>query len=229
MLRTVFPGATISLSTGPLEDLSLNLECCKELPLNDAFKNEHLYEIVAPATKTEEDQASDVAEPEKPLSTKRLVRLQVYQQRFQDGRDPFLVAIVNYWFRPANPPNCCQSIGKVLLLSANSDRVVDSFENMPHAFRMFTSVEFIDVDNSGIEKLFLAADYSSPGEVGINLKVFDLFGLKIQPVLEIGSASSWPEEFVLAFDRKKTMVAKGRRFWFTKTVYGIREPNFKNR
>jgi len=101
VLRTAFPGATISRSTSPLEDLSLKLECCKELPLNDAFKDEHLYEIVAPATKAEEDPASDVNEPEKPLSTKRLVRLQVYRLRSQDAGDPLFVAIVNYWLKPA--------------------------------------------------------------------------------------------------------------------------------
>jgi len=125
-----------------------------------------------------------------------------------------------------NPPNCCQAIGRVLLLSANGERVVDSFDAMPHAFRMFTSVEFVDVGDSGMEKLFLAADYSSPGEIGINLKVFDVSGLKIRPVLEIGSASSWPEEYSLTFDQKETMAAKGKRFWFTKTVYAITEPNF---
>jgi len=220
VLQTTFPGATISRSTGPLEDLSLNLDCCKELPLNDAFKDDHLYEIVAPPTKAEADPASDVTEPEKPLSTKRLVRLQVYRQGSQDGHKPLLVAIVNYWFRPANPPNCCQAIGKVLLLSAHGDRVLDSFDNMPNAFTMFTSIKFLDVDNSGIEKLFLAADYSSPGDVGINLKVFDVSGLKIRPVLEIGSASSWPEKYSLTFDQMETVAAKGKRFWFTKIVYG---------
>jgi len=219
VLQTVFPGAAISVSTGPLEDLSLKLDCCKELPLNDAFKDEHLYEIVAPATKAEEDPAGDVAEPEKPLSTTRLVRLQVYRQRSQDGREPLLVAIVNYWFRPANPPNCCQAIGKVLLLSANGDRLLDSFDNMPNAFTMFTSITFLDIDGGGLEKLFLAADYSSPGEVGINLKVFDVSGLKIRPLLAIASASSWREKSVLAFDQQETMAAKGKRFWFTKTVY----------
>ncbi len=88
VLQTAFPRARISRSTGPLEDLSLNLECCKELPLRDAFREEHLYEIVAPATKAEQDPASDVAEPEHPLSTRRLVRLQVYRRHSQNGRDP---------------------------------------------------------------------------------------------------------------------------------------------
>lgn len=219
VLHAAFPNATIPRSTAAPFDMSIKPECCKEFPFDDALKNERPYEVVAPASRFEEDPASDVAEPEKGLSNRRLVRLKIYEVHGKSGGAAFLVSILNYRFLGANPPDCCQSIGRVLVLPLSGDRVLDSFDEMPHAFRMFTSIRFLDVDGSGMEKLLISTDYSSPGEVGITFMVLDLFHERTRLLLDIPLASSWPEKYLLTLNDSETISAHGKQFLFAKRVF----------
>ena len=219
VLQAAFPSARVSRSTAAPFDMSIKPDCCKEFPLDDTLKNERPYEVVAPASKFEEDPASDVAEPEKGLSNRRVVRLKVYEVHRQNGGASFLVSILNYGFLGAHPPNCCQSIGLVLLLPVSGDRVLDRFDEMPHAFRMFTSIRFLDVDGSGMEKLLISTDYSSPGEVGITFRVLDVFRERIHLLLDIPLASSWPQKYVLTLNESETIAAYGKHFHFAKKTY----------
>jgi hypothetical protein len=219
VLRQIFPTALIVKSSALTENSFYRSEWLKELRMNDAMKAEPVYYITRSVSKDEEDAASDVAEPDKKLSETRCVRLRLFRWRSGNTKAQLLIAVLAYRFIDANPPNCCQSIGKLVALSADARHVLDSFVNMPHAFTMFTSIMFLDADQSGSEKLVTERDFSSPGEVGKSLMVFDLNGLTLKPQLQIAAASSWPEKYILALDEQATMHEKGRRYCFVRTSY----------
>jgi hypothetical protein len=71
----------------------------------------------------------------------------------------------------------------VLLVSNAADHIFDKFDKMPYAFSEFTSIRFLDVNGSGVEKLMIGADFSFLGPaVGVDSAVFDLADHRLTPL-----------------------------------------------
>jgi len=145
--------------------------------------------------------------------------------RWKTGADggQLLVAVLIYLFSMANPPHCCRAIGKVLLLSATGDRILDVLDKVPYAFTMFTSVRFLQVDETGSEKLMIGADFAYVATIGVSSAVLDVLGQKLTPLISattmIQNEGEEPDVHTLTLDERQTLAAKGKRYYFVKKAY----------
>ena len=191
--------------------------------LKDGLERGKEFSVVGPVSKEEKDSASDLRDYQH-RSDQRYVRMAVFRWRASTG-EPFLVAVLNYSFRNANPPRCCRALGRIVLLSNNAGRVLDSFEKVPYAFTMFTSLQFLKVDVSGSEKLMIGADFSGVGTVGINSAVFEVSHQKLAQVLAVTTMVLYeaeieaPDIHTLTLDEQRTLLAHGKEFFFVKKTY----------
>ncbi len=228
VLRLVFPNMRISvLPKQPAEKAS---------PVTDPFQRvialvknglEHgtEYDVVGPVAKNEEDSASDITDPKRSASEERKIRMEAYRWDTGPNGGRLLVAILSYEFVNANPPRCCHGLGKIVLLSSNADRVLDTIDKMPYAFTMFTSVQFLKLGGTGAEKLMIGADFSGVGTIGINSAVFDVSRQRLNPLLSLATmvlAEADIENLdisTMTLDERGTLLAQGKSFVFTKKTY----------
>ncbi len=98
--------------------------------------------------------------------------MELYSWKSSGADENLLIAVLGYSYATANPARCRRALAKVLLLSNAADRILDSFDKMPNAFTMFTSIKFLDVDGSGAEKMMIGADTAGAGFIGVNSGVF---------------------------------------------------------
>jgi hypothetical protein len=227
VLRLVFPKMRISvLPKQPAEKAS---------PVTDPFQRvialvknglEHgaEYDVVGPVAKDEEDSASDITDPKRSASQERKIRMEAYRWNTGPNGGRFLVAVLSYEFVNANPPRCCHGLGKIVLLSDNADRVLDTIDKMPYAFTMFTSVQFLKGGGTGAEKLMIGADFSGVGTIGINSAIFDVVKEKLNPLLSLTTmvlAEADIEDLdirTLEVDERRTP-ADGKHFFFVEKTY----------
>lgn len=223
-LRLMFPSARVSDTlTKPADGSYNNLIGSEKLPLIDALRDERQYRVTAPAESDERDEAGDVAEPDKPLSDTRLVRLRLYRLRASAVREHLVLAIMSYSFADVNPPRCCRVIGRIALLSAELTSVLDTIRNMPYAFTIFTVIRFFDANGDGTEDFIVSADFSGAATVGIDTAIFDVKSRKLKPIMWLTTAVSYQledaEMFTMTIDEKRTRAAKGKRYYFLKQTY----------
>jgi hypothetical protein len=227
VLRLIFPNMRISVLPKPPAE--------KASPVTDPFQRvialvknglEHgiEYDVVGPVAKDEEDSADDITDPKRTPSNERKVRMEVYRWSAGPSGGRFLVAVLSYKFLNANPPRCCNGLGKIVLLSDNADRVLDTIDKMPYAFTMFTSVQFLKIGGTEAEKLMIGADFSGVGTIGINSAVFDVVKEKLNPLLSLTTmvlAEADIEELdirTLEVDERRTL-ADGKHFFFVEKTY----------
>ena len=191
--------------------------------LRNALLSTQVYEVFGPPKKEEEDPASDILREHGPSQT-RQVHMKVFRWSPPGGSRPMLVAILSYQFRGANPPRCCSTIGKVLLLSNAAERIVDSFDSMPWGFSTFTEVRFLN-DGSGSEKLMIGVDASGAATLLVDSAIFDLSKQKLTPVLSVQTMVLYEAELenidvhALTLDETRTRSAKGTRYFFVKRTF----------
>ena len=193
-------------------------------PLADGIAPDHEFQVVAPASKAEEGAASDVTGNLGYHSDKRIVRMGLFRWTASAGQT-YLVAVLSYSFANANPPHCCSTLAKVLLVSENADRVLDVLGKAPNAFTTFTSIRFIHTDTTKAEKLMIGYDYSGAGSTGISSIVLDVEGQKLRSLIDVDTLVLYEAELEnadvhrLTFDERRTIAARGRRFFFVKKSY----------
>jgi hypothetical protein len=226
VLRLIFPGMRTSVVSKrksekpwPVTDpLGRVIALVK-----DGLERGKDFTVVGPVSKEEEGPASDLRDYQH-RSDQRYVRMEVFRWSSSTG-EPFLVAVLNYTFRNANPPRCCRALGRIVLLSNDAGRVLDSFDKVPYAFTMFTSLQFLNVNISGSEKLMIGADFSGAGTVGINSAVFEVSHEKLNPVLSVTTMVLSEADVedsdihTLTLDEQRTLLTNGKEFFFVKKTY----------
>jgi len=229
VLSLVFPNARISDAAKPKDDQPFSVTDPLEhlvISLKSGF--EHYYEVVGPVAKEEEEPASDITDLNKGFSDKRQVRMEVYRWKAPKGGEAVLVAVLDYLFMGANPARCCRAIGKVFLLSSAADRLLDSFDKMPYAFTTFTSVQFIDLDGSGAEKLLISADTSGAAYLGVKSALFDLAKRRLTLLVSLDTLVFYEAELekvaihTLTLDERQTIRSKGKRIFFVKETFAAK-------
>jgi hypothetical protein len=187
---------------------------------------EYEYEVIGLVAKEEEEPAIDIRRlPERWLSDKRHVSMQLYRWNPANNGEALLVAVMDYSFPDANPARCCRAVGKILLLPIAADHIFDKFDKVPYAFTTFTSVRFVDVDGSGTEKLMVGADTSGVASTGVSSAVFDLSSHKLTPLLSIDTVVLYEADLNdldihnLTLDERGTIGTKGLRFFFVKKTF----------
>lgn len=190
--------------------------------VKNALKYDHGYEVVGPAAKNEEAFASDVTG--RPASNKRQVWMQLFRWRIADS-DPLFVAVLSYSFLNANPPRCCQALGKILLLSSRGDRILDTFDKVPYAFTEFTSIRFFHTDGTGAEKLMISDDFSGVGTIGVSSVILDVSHQHLKPLASVTTMILYEADLenadvnTLTLDERRTLLAGGKRFFFVQKSY----------
>ena len=98
---------------------------------------------------------------------------------------------------------------------------------MPYAFTMFTSIHFLKVDAPAAEKLMVGADFSGVGTIGINSAVFNVEHQRLNPLLWLTTMVLSEADLddldvhTMTFDARRTVLANGNRFFFTKKTYAV--------
>ncbi len=145
----------------------------------------------------------------------------------------YVVAILSYTFANANPPRCCTTLGKVLLMSESANRILDVLAKTPYAFTTFTSIRFIHTNATVSEKLMIGYDYSGVGSVGISSIVLDADGGKLKPLIDVDTMVLYEAELenanvhTLTFDERRTVGARSQRLFFIKKSYVANGKIFK--
>jgi len=229
VLRLVFPNTRISDVPTPKDDPPFPVtDPLGHLVISLKSGFEHYYEVVGPVATEEEEPASDITDLNKGFSDKRQVRMEVYRWKAPRDGEPLLAAVLDYSFAGANPARCCRAIGKVFLLSNAADRLLDSFDKMPNDFSMFTSVQFVDVDGSGTEKLLISADASGVAYLGVKSALFDLAKHRLTPLISVDTLVFYEEELenvtinTLTLDERQTIRSRGKRIFFVKETFAAK-------
>ncbi len=216
-----FPGARVTVSPAMAD-----IPSAVKDPLNrtvatvsDALGKSPVYDVIAPATQEEKATASDVRKVNGPLSSHRRVRMLVYHW----GQS--IVAVLAYTFADSNPPRCCRTMGRVLLLSPSADRILDTFGRVPYAFTTFTELRFLPAAANAAERLILSADYSGVSALGVKSMVLDASSGRLRAVFLTDTLVSYEAELesadihVLRLAEAPTLSSGGKRFYFSQTVY----------
>jgi hypothetical protein len=222
VLRLMFPNARVSVSPTRTWNASVKVKALEPLQLNDALKSERVYDVVGAVTDhVERDAATDVTDPETP-SNKRAVRLLLYRWRPEKDDTPSLIGILHYAFHNRQPALCCQAIGKVLLLSDDGNRLLECVARMPPDFTIFTSIRFLDLKGDGSEALLISADFSGPGNVGVDTVSLTVSHQKLRALFWTTTAlqsAIGGGMFTMALDENRTRLDKGRKYWFARKTY----------
>jgi hypothetical protein len=227
VLRLVFPGMRVSVlakrqdeKPSPVTDPMGRIIAV----VSDGLERGREFSTIGPVSKEERGPASDLGDYQH-MSNQRYVRMEVFRWRASTDGQPFLLAVLSYTFRNSNPPLCCRALGKIVLLSNNANRVLDSFNKVPNAFTMFTSLDFIKVSGTGYEKLMIGVDFSGVGTIGINSAIFEVSQRKLRPLLSLTTMVLNEADIealdirTLKFDEHRTFLANGKEFFFLQRTY----------
>jgi hypothetical protein len=221
VLRLIFPKATIT-ATGiaAAEKPSAVKDPLGRVVaiVGNALEGETAYRVVGVPSKDEEGPSSIITSPTQAFADERRLRMKLYRW-LASGRQPVLLAVVNYTFPKANPPHCCWAAGKLVLLTSTGDQILDSFDTMPNAFSKFTALRFIDIDASGAEKFVISADCGYAGVYGVKSAVFEVQNQKLNALSSVTTMIDGHSVYAVDLDELRTRQANGKRFFFTKKVF----------
>lgn len=229
-LRAIFPNMRISvLPNQPEEHPSPITDPLQRLiaTVQNELLHGRQYSVVGPVSQDEEDSSIDIVHPQRSASDERRLHIEVYRWTIDEKGNELLVAFLSYTFANANPPRCCTTVGKMVLLSDNAERVLDTLDKMPYAFTMFTSIQFLKVDATVSEMLLVGADFSGVGTIGINSAVFNVKHQRLNPLLWLTTMVLSEADIddldvhTMTLDARRTVLANGKRFFFTKKTYAV--------
>jgi len=174
-LRAVFPGSTISLATGSIDNSWSPPEHSREFLFPDALATENVYDVVAPPSGPAEQCAASDVTNDTLFSKSREVRFEIF--RWPGAADSAsLLAVLQYKFRGANPPMSCLSIARLAHITNTGGKWREStgfdLDTTHH-----TSIQRIELTTLGrqpSQDLLIESGWGGAGVTGTNLGVFSL-------------------------------------------------------
>jgi hypothetical protein len=226
-LRAIFPGAQISLEQGKKIDQGMKLDLGapeklghREIQFPDAMAGEYFYQVIGkPMNRMESGVSEDIVNVEH-VSNARQVRFKVFPWPVENAAG--LLAVLQYDFPDAKPPQACPSIGLLVhLVRAKANwQVHDEFllETVHH--HSMQRVEMVDLIGDGVDELVVESAWGGAGTSLSSLQVFDLSHGRLEEVLSTESRAVPMNDdiYTQALDMERTRQTHGHQFCVTMTA-----------
>jgi len=223
-LKAVFPKTAISIEIGrTINDSWGPGGYSKELSFPDALATETVYRVVGPASgRAESCAASDVTDSSR-FSDIREVRLRVFP--WPASADPnSLLAVIQYNFPEANPPQSCTSIARLCRLTNSHGkwREVIGIDLDTTHHTSLQRIEMADLAGNRCQELLVESDWGAAGVAGSDMEIYSLARGGFDQWLNVPSRIYEPsggDTFVQRLDLPATRRAGARRFCFQRITF----------
>lgn len=222
VLEAVFPKAAISLAVGRSINDSWSVpEHSEQFSFPDALANEKVYRVIGPASDPiEKCAASDVLNEHAPSRT-REVRLRVFPWPRADGS---LLAVLQYAFIGANPPQSCYSMARVSGVTNVDGKWRESagFDLDTTHHTSIQRIKLADLAGDHSQELSIESDWGLGGVTGASLSVFSLVHGRFDQWLNLPSRiydRIGGDSFVQTLDVPRTAHEGAERFCFQKVTF----------
>jgi len=223
VLQAVFSKTTISLAVGRSINGSWSLpEHPKEFLFPDALATEKVYRVVGAASSRAEDCAASDVTNDSSISQIREVRFRVFRWP-GTGDSSSLLAVLQYAFPEANPPQACPSIARVsrVMNSRGKWRQSAGFDLDTTHHTSIQRIDLVNLAGGHSQQLLIESNWGGAGVVGTNLAIFSLSLGRFDQWLNVASRlySVGGDSFVQTLDLPKTREQNAERFCFRNITF----------
>lgn len=207
------------------EDSTLRIQNRWRMVFPDALAGEQLYRVTGPpANELERCAAEDMLT--RKARDSREVRLQIFHWP-GDGNQQIL-AIVQYRFEGAKPSTACTSIAALFRMApASKDwEIAERYPLETAKHHHLERIEVTRVTGASDDELVIESDSGDESRFGSDLRVFHLASGHFLELLNVPSrvyiavkAEAWTQDLDIA----KTLMQRGERFCFVKTLYAAEQ------